>query len=646
MNTFVVTSINLTCLILLSFLVGRAAEASEIPVEAFSRLPYIESPAISPDGTKIAFIQNIQDPELTLLMVADFNTGLLTRLLQTDNLVGKVRWFKWANNQTIILGANFIRHKATVKVEHSQLLAIDIDKEKVEQRRLINNTTIPNRQHFSQFEDTVIDVLDDDPEHILISLDARTANLPSVFKLNIYTSKARKVENRKLKIRHWMTDQQGHVRLGQSIDYDSGEYQIFVRQGDDSKWISLFKFNGLEDPPVTPLGFAKNPNELFYTKYKNDKKALFKVDLSTNTHQLVFADKDYDADGSLIYSKHSQEVIGLTHITGNIYWDAQRKNLQHRLDSARPEYTNRLVDFSEDEYVYIFYSENDHTPGSYYLANRRTGKVTHILSQYPELRNSNLPEHKRVEYYASDKTKIEGYLTLPINTKQPVATILFPHGGPGVRDTSGFDYWTSFFVSRGYAVFRPNFRGSKGYGYQFAQSQKRNWGLVLQDDLTDAANWLVAEKIADPERMCIVGASYGGYAAAMAAVKTPDLFKCAISFAGVSDLKSLVFKSRYYVNRKFVENQIGEDADDLIKRSPLFQAEKINIPILLIHGAKDTVVNVRQSQNLEEKLRDLGKPVQYIELENGDHYLSIQHNRHDAFKAMNNFLKQHLNSAD
>jgi dipeptidyl aminopeptidase/acylaminoacyl peptidase len=219
---------------------------------------------------------------------------------------------------------------------------------------------------------------------------------------------------------------------------------------------------------------------------------------------------------------------------------------------------------------------------------------------------------------------------------------LHPHGGPGARESDGFDYWTSFFANKGYAVFRPNFRGSTGYGYEFAQSQMKGWGLTMQDDLTDAANWLVDQKIAKPDNMCIVGASYGGYAAAMAAVKTPDLFKCAISFAGVTNLKKLVSRSRGYTNSKFVKNQIGDDSDDLEARSPYYQAENVKIPMLFLHGADDRVVNVEQSRMMVDELQDLDKPVEYIELENGDHYLSIQRNRHTTFKAMETFLKTHL----
>lgn len=625
---------------LLSFTVSVCAVVA--PTEAFSRLPYIESPSLSPDGSKIAYVQNLESPDLTVLKYIDLKNGEIKTLLQTDNLTNKIKWFKWGNNETLLLSSSFTRGLSSNKVYHTQLLAIDLGIAEPVQRRLIKNKTMFNKQHQSQYEDNVIDFLPDDPAHILIALDAKTPNLPSVFKLNINTSRARKIENRKLKIREWMTDQQGFVRLGNSINYKTGEIRVYVRKGKSEKWKTLFKYNGLTSPGITPLGFDRAPNILYYSQYKNDKKAIFKVDLNTDSHKLVYEDNNYDVDGSLIYSTKTREVIGINHVHGKIYWDKNRKNLQQRLDKARPLTENYLIDFSKDEYVYLFYTENDSTPGAYFLANRRTGKVNRLMTQYPELKEVKLNEHQLIEYTATDGTKIEGYLTLPNNIEKPAATILYPHGGPSSRDYNGFDYWTSFFTNQGYAVFRPNFRGSKGYGYEFSQSKIKNWGMIMQDDLTDAARWLISENIADPNRICIVGASYGGYAASMAAVKTPSLFKCAVSFAGVSDLRDIVFKSRYYTNKKFVENQIGKNIDDLKMRSPFYHAKKVNVPILLLHGDNDSVVNVKQSRKFSQKLESLGKKVKYIELKNGDHHLSIQHNRHQAFRAMGSFLKQHL----
>ncbi len=253
-----------------------------------------------------------------------------------------------------------------------------------------------------------------------------------------------------------------------------------------------------------------------------------------------------------------------------------------------------------------------------------------------------MSEHKRISYKARDGIEITGYLTLPKTGEAPYPTIIHPHGGPGARDVDGFDYWTSFFAHRGYAVLRPNFRGSTGYGYEFSQSQMGGWGMAMQDDLEDGLNWLVEDGIANNDKVCIVGASYGGYAARMGIAKTPDLYKCAVSFSGVSSLKQLVSDSRKYVNSKWVKNQIGSDSDDLKMRSPYYQVENIKTPILVIHGEDDRVVDVKQSRMFADELEDEDKSFEYIELENGDHYLSIQRNRHAAFEAIDEFLKKHL----
>jgi dipeptidyl aminopeptidase/acylaminoacyl peptidase len=369
------------------------------------------------------------------------------------------------------------------------------------------------------------------------------------------------------------------------------------------------------------------------------------MDIRTQKSELVFEDPDYDVEGGLIYSTKTRGVIGLYHsntTTGRIYWDKKRDNFQKAFDKALPETDNYLVSFSRDENNYILYTENDFTPGAYYYGDRKLGELMLMFEQYPDILPEELTEHKLVTYKARDGIEIEGYLTLPKNIEGPVPAILHPHGGPGARDLSGFDYWTSFFTNRGYAVFRPNFRGSTGYGLEFAESQMQSWGLAMQDDLEDAALWLVKEGIAKKDKMCIVGASYGGYAAAMAAVKTPDLFQCAISFAGVTDLRQLVVRSRRYVNTKFVKKQIGSDTDDLEARSPYHNAEKIKIPMLIVHGEDDRIVDVSHSEKLAEELADLKRPVEFIELENGDHYLSIQRNRHQFFAAMDVFLKRHL----
>lgn len=634
------------CFIFLVFGALPNIYAKELPVESFSQLPRFSAPTLSPDGKRIAYLRNYQSPEVSVLTTVDLSTGKKQLVVQSDNEEIKTNWFEWANNKSLIVSLRFASKRGSTDTIETRLMVIDVDGEKPEQRQLLKpRIGRIGKDNLSQIQDNLVSFLPDDPEHILIALDLDVPNLPDVYKLNIYSGARSLVLRGKMKVRDWMSDRQGNIRLGQSLSYKTGEASTRIRIGDQDEWHEFFAYNAFEDPEITPLGFAKDPNILYYSKYKGDKKALFKIDLATRESRLVFEDPDYDVNGSLIYSAKTNDVVGISHANsrlGRVYWYKPSENFHISLSKALPDQDVYITDFSQDENVYLVFVENDYTPGEYFLGNRKNKSLTPILVQYPNLIPEVLSEHKLVTYTARDGTEIEAYLTLPLNTDRPVAAILLPHGGPGARDYGGFDYWTSFFANRGYAVFRPNFRGSEGYGFEFAQSQMRSWGLSMQDDLSDAAKWLADKNIALKEKICIVGASYGGYAAAMAAVKTPDLFQCAISFAGVTDLKKLVSNSRRYLNSKFVKNQIGDDSDDLEKRSPAYNANKMNIPMLFIHGEDDRVVDVNHSRAMVKALQDLNKSVEYIELKNGDHYLSIQRNRHITFNAMDAFLKQYL----
>lgn len=634
-------------LLLISLLIGTFdAFSSELPYQAFSRLKQYSSVKISPDGTKLAFIRNVQKTGMAVLTSYSLVDGEMLPLAHSDNEKILIRWFEWANNETILLGARYAGKRYRTDTIETRLMAVDVKKVREEPRLLIRpRSSTMNRKNISQFQDRVLDVLPDDRDHILVQLDLDKFAMPSVYKLNIYTRKKSRIEKGKRHIRSWKTDRQNNLRLGSVVDYKTGERSTLIRKVDDKKWHTYFEYNGLNEPAILPVGFALNSNILYFKKYKDDMLALYKINLDTNEEQLVFHDPKYDVDGRLIYSSKSNDVIGIHHrnsSTGRIYWDESWADFQMSLDDALPETNNYLIDLSKDETKYVLYTENDTTPGTFYIGDRSKNTLKYLFEQYPELIPEVLTEHERIVYNARDGIEIEGYLTLPNNAGGPVATIIHPHGGPRSRDSDGFDYWTSFFANRGYAVFRPNFRGSAGYGYDFAQRQVKRWGLEMQDDLEDAVNYLTQRGITDKNRVCIVGASYGGYAAMMGIVKTPKLYKCAVSFAGVSNLRMLVKDSRQYLNREFIENQLGDDLDDLKARSPYYGLDNINVPLLLLHGEKDRIVDVKHSRMMADEMEDQDKMVEYIELENGTHYLSIQRNRHKAFEAMDRFLKLHL----
>jgi len=626
---------------------ASAASPASLPTKYFSRLPMFEAPRLSPNGKKIAFVHNSQEQGVAILVVQDLASKEQQHLLASDNEKISVNWFDWANEQTLIASVRYASKRYGVDTLETRLLAIDAGGKDKELKPLLKPRRVAaGQKNYSQFQDNVIDMLPDDPDHVLLSIDLDKHNEPSVYRLNVNTQKMKRIERPARLIRNWITDQQSLVRAGERLNFKTGEAAILVRQPGEKKWTTLFAFNAFNEPEIRGVGFDVDPNIFYYRRYKDDKRALFKVNLANMEHELVFDDPVYDVDGALIYSPKNRNVIGINHIGGRIYWKDSFARLQAELDKALPKTSNTISHASRDELTYILFTQNDFTPGSYYLGNRKDNSLVPLFRQYPELSTQTALEHQLVTYTARDGVKIEGLLTLPNDSAEPVATVLFPHGGPGARDIDGFDYWTSFFVSRGYAVFRPNFRGSSGYGFEFASSQMGGWGLAMQDDLTDAAHWLIDKEITDPEKICIVGGSYGGYAALMGLAKTPDLFTCGVSFAGISSLKERLYRSRDYLNSKYFRNQLGTDTKDLNARSPLFMVDRITAPLLLVHGARDIVVDVKQSRLIADALEKAEKDFKYIEFDTGTHYLSIQRHRHELFRLMDEFLKQHLGEGE
>ncbi|GGW91342.1 alpha/beta hydrolase family protein [Alteromonas halophila] len=617
----------------------------QLPAELFSRLPEFERAVLSPNGERVAYVRNGNNPDaVSLLATFDLNTRESHYLVTSDNEKVKINWFHWANNDTLVISGRYESRDRATKYYSTRLFSMPFDGgdavNLINWSRLSRRASHPN--YVPQFQDQVIDWLVDDPDHILMAIDVEVPHMPSVYKVNIHNANASRLIRGKMQIRDWISDQQGNVRIGVSLDNKTGEREVLLLE-EDGDWRTLFAFNIMTDKPVEPIGFGADPQILYYRAYKNDHQVLYRLNLKTNQSEEVLADPNYDVDGSLIYSPVTRDAIGVRH-RGRHYWDDRYKSLQEGLDKALSDMDNYLVSFSDDENSYLLYSESDTTPGIYLYGNREKGKLDVLFQQYGGIPSDQLSPHQRITYTARDDVQIEAYLTLPSTGSAPYPTIIHPHGGPGVRDTRGFDYWTAYFTAQGFAVLRPNFRGSSGYGYSFSQSQMKQWGLGMQDDITDAAKWMVKEGYASSDNMCIVGASYGGYAALMATVKTPALFQCAVSFAGVGNLKDLVIRSRQFTNSTFVKNQIGDDYDDLEARSPYYHAEKVIAPILLIHGDEDRVVDVNQSRDMVDELDDYDKDVTYIELEAGDHYLSIQRNRHATFAAMDKFLKSHLST--
>jgi dipeptidyl aminopeptidase/acylaminoacyl peptidase len=626
---------------------GNAESLDLLPIKAFYEGAQLHNVRLSPDGTHLLALRNIDGT--TAIMVLNIETGERFYPTTTDNEQYKFNWVSWANNDRLLMSLRFDAKRgpyARIKTTETRLLAIDAKKSS----KMINLVKPDSNADgwVSQFQDNIISMLPDDPKHILVSVDREFPNRQTVYKANVYTGKLSRVKKYSSSVRSWIADRQGEVRAGEGYNDRDRSVSIRVLDPRTEKWVTAWEYIVFDEPSISIMGFGKDKTELYILADHEGRKAIFKADLAKDGYprELILSDPYHDISGELIYSHVHKDVVGLYYSGSSdksIFWNAEFKAFQGGLDKAMPDTVNYISSLSADMRKYIVFSSNATQPGTILFGDRDEKTLSYLADIYASLNEDVLIEKQELTYKARDGLELEGYLSLPKNyADKPIATIILPHGGPMSQDGKGFDSFSSFMVNRGYAVFQPNFRGSSGYGHDFMMMAVGGMGLAMQDDLEDAVKFLVDKKFTDRKRVCIVGGSYGGYAALMGATKTPDLFQCAISFAGISDINKLRNEARYFVNRNVIREQLGNDSKQLRATSPARLAKQVNIPILLIHGDDDTVVPVNQSRVMANALKKHDKIYEYIELEGGSHYLDYMPHRKQTFEAMESFLQKYL----
>ncbi|MBU1438383.1 MAG: S9 family peptidase [Gammaproteobacteria bacterium] len=613
----------------------------QLPVEAFASIPSIEHLVLSPNGQNLALMRRykIKDEHLILVSLYSLKDGSERYLVKGDSRELLVYSLRFANDQQLLMRAGYPAVRHGTPVTETRLMKIDLQSGK--SRNVLSDRFLSRLSHRPQIQDNVVDYLDEEPNHLILALrvvknDKLTTNL---YKVSLDQEAPKQLAAGKANQVDWMVDRNQQPRLA-VFDEDTKQ-SIVLHDAGGKKSRVLWSFDALSADEIIPLGFDTDPNLLYVSAYHQGRKAIFRVDLTDEQlpMELMVSDEQYDVPATMSYSAALKKVIAL----GGRQIDKDRQLLQKAVDQALPERDNTLVSSSSNQRRMLILSSSEIDAGQYLLLDRDEGTMDALLQRYEELPPEQMVAKKKITYKTRDDLDIEGFLTLPLGAaEEKLPTIIFPHGGPISNDHGDFDYWTQFFANRGYAVLQMNFRGSSGYGFDFMQAGLKNWGLQMQDDVEDGTNWLIKQGVADPKRICIVGASYGGYAALMGAVKTPDLYRCVVSFAGVTDLQRLVRSSRAYTNGKMIEKIVGGFDDQLDQRSPVEFADKITAPVLLMHGTKDRSVPIAHSRAMRDELNDRKKPVQYIEFADGDHYLSTNEHRVQAFQALDKFLQKHL----
>ncbi len=623
------------------------ARAGPPSVEAFARKPAADHVVLSPAGTHYAALQWIEGREYLLirdLTAADPDNVLRIELEMSKRIEEKADSIRWLNDRTIGVVLRFEGNRLGVPTPETRLFAIERDLSDV---RLIPQPPSGSMFH-RQLQHHILDYLPEDPKHVLMALDRRgSGQFLDVYKVNILSGELLTEELGTESVADYLVDQQGRVRLRTKVHKQSRE--IEVRRPAGKAWRNFAKVGRQEDFPLSPVAFAADPNRLLVVKTSDRGiDELFEYDLEeSRLGRKVFGHPDVDFD-SLEIDPYTRKVIGVGYTVDQPavhYLDEELAAIQRSIDLGLPETTNEIRSFDRERKRFVVLAAGPRFPGTFYLYHREQNELHKLGDRYPDrLGPDDLRDVEPIRYPTRDGLSIPGYLTRPAGAG-PFPTVVLPHGGPASRDYRRFDYLGQFLASRGYAVLQPNFRGSTGYGVRFETAGHEQWGLAMQDDLTDGVRAMIERGVADPERICIVGWSYGGYAALMGAVKTPGLFRCAVAGAAVTDLPRILSEHARYKFGLKNQRSLGDAKEDrarLEATSPVRNVAAFKIPLLLVHGDKDLSVPVGHSKRLASKLGQAGKPHTLVILEDGDHHLSLDRNRIRFLEELELFLDRHI----
>ena len=619
---------------------GASAESARPlpPVEAFGRLPFFADPHLSPDGKYLAAIQDLNGrPAVAIYQMNTANVGEPEIIPDDGHWIASA--ISWAKNDRLII---FFKEGKQVWSEETMFGAIAISP---------GNGGKPIALGYYGIG-AVLDKDLADPDFIF--MPAWKEHKLNLIRVNVRDGTREPAQDGHLFSGQWVLNGQGNVVA--RVDRLRSPYVDKIRIFHNGDWTDAGEFDASGDNGAKVVGVSLDGKFLVQLK-RHERDTLDLLDLATAKPGATLCSNDkYDISGAL-KDEWTGRVIGAAYVADRpqyVYFDASREAVQRGIEKAFPGTTALAVsaDLAGDKMVVL--SEAPRRPPTYYYLDRTTHEAKKIASEYPSLEADDLGEMQSYPYKARDGLDIPAYLTLP--TGRPgknLPLVVMPHGGPDARDSMRFNWWAQFLVSRGYAVFQPNYRGSSGYGHAFTEAGLHQWGLKMQDDITDGVRKLIADGVADPKRICIVGGSYGGYAALAGATFTPDLYKCAVSFAGVSNLRSMLeragagtvgidsFLGSFWISRI---GDLSNDSAQIDATSPALHADKVKIPILLMHGTHDTTVPIEESEQEAAALKRAGKQVTFIKFDSDDHYFSLAATRIGMLTQLEKFLHDNIGS--
>lgn len=633
-------------------LVPCLALAESLPYTNFGHLPVIDQPSVSPDGEHVAAVLNGADgPTVVVSQFASRELQGVVRLKYGDH---RIDWITWANNERLLVSVSESSGQGTEKYRVPRLYQVGLDGKDMKQiRRRITGKEMERLTEWQKKLPTnnIISLLPQDPEHILMQVWDEWDNAFAVYKVNIEKNKFKKLFPNTYDVWTWRADGKGNIVYGWEYNVNTNEYVYWHRPVGEKKWQKLHSRKAYGDESFWPM-HIDGTKAIVRSDRELGRESVWRYDIVTGEYEeLLFAADNHDVAGAILSNDRS-ELLGVyyyDHFRKDHYFDNEADKKAQFVKASFPHHATSIVSRSLDENRMIVSIVRDNEPRKYVWVDLATKAAGLWFSQYPYLDGKQLPTVTPIEFEARDGMTITGYLTMPLQWEgDKPSLIVHPHGGPSGRDYRYFNPWVQFFANRGHAVLQVNFRGSEGFGTEFLQAGWRQWGQAMQEDVYDAVEWLQEQELVDTDRKCVVGASYGGYVSLVAAYQNPDEYRCIASIAGIANLYELAKLDSLYRSRKeFIGMEVGDPSDSgdkkmLMENSAINHVGAIKAPLLVIHGTEDTRVRIKQTRDFFRKASEAGIDIEYLELEDGTHFLDEYNNRLAVFEALDSFLQQHL----
>lgn len=619
---------------------ATAAQAAPPSVDELASLIDYRGASLSLDGKRIAYTGRAGGKRA--LLVLDLEKRTNKAILAAEEDTFGIRWCRFKSDTRIL--CSLMGTVDEGKPYHiTRLIAINADgsKFKVLIQRAGNKD--------SQFQDDISDWRHSDPKSIYVELSPEGSNspFPSVYELDVESGIKRMIQKQRYPIRNWRADKHGVLRYGSGCD-EHGRCEYVSRAKADDPWQVLTRWEAFKnDGDFSVLGFGPTGDTLLVTGTHEDRLAVFQLDLTgTKDKELVFAHPKVDVGGALHWPAGGN-IAGFWYEnerTRREFFDAEAAATYELIDNSLPGSSNSIVGMARGDKLLLIAAHKDVAPTTYYLLDLERKSLAKVGALTPDISTDTFGVMKPVEIKIEDGVVVPGFLSLPPGEaagKLPM--VVYPHGGPHSRDDWGFDPVVQLMVSRGYAVLQMNFRGSVGYGKSWYEAGLRKWGSVMVGDINASTRWAIEQGYADPERICIVGWSYGGYAALMASIREPELYRCVGSIAGVADLRTLRRESwRFYGGAQAADAIIGTESEELDFGSPLKHTSKMRAPVLLVHGDSDVAVHVDQSKRMARALDSVDRLDELVIIKYADHSLIRSAWRKTLYEKLDAFLGKNL----